>query len=86
MARHAVIKMYPTRRRPGTSYQGFIKALCRQSAELLLVAVTALRRAVENVSAQRWRGDGGVVMGVDGSSVECPGTAANGNAAGCSGN
>lgn len=85
VARHAVIKMYPTRRRPGTSYQGFIKALCRQSAELLLVVVSALRRAVEDVSAQRWREDGWVVMGVDGSSVKCPRTAANENAFGYSG-
>ena len=45
-AREALIGMYPTRRRPGNSYQGFIAALLAASQRLLGVVTDALRQAV----------------------------------------
>ncbi len=85
IARKAVVKMYPTRRRPGTSYQGFGKALKRQSVYLLALVVTSLRRGTRDLAGTRWRENGWVVMGVDGSSVKCPRTKANERGFGYSG-
>ena len=85
IAREAVVKMYPTRRRPGKSYQGFVKALKRQSAQLLVRVVTSLRRVTRDLAGTCWRENGWVVMGVDGSSVKCPRTRANERGFGYSG-
>ncbi len=85
IARNAVVEMYPTRRRPGTSYQGFIKALTRQSSHLLMRVVIALRRGTRDRAGKRWRDSGWVLMGVDGSSAKCPRTKANEQAFGYSG-
>lgn len=85
VARQAVVKMYPTRRRPGRSYQGFVKALTRQSCSLLVRVVASLRAGTRMLAGRRWRQKGWVVMGVDGSSVDCPRTRANERAFGYSG-
>jgi hypothetical protein len=77
IAREAVVKMYPTRRRPGKSHQGFVKALKQQSAQLLARVVVSLRRGTRDLAGPCWRENGWVVMGVDGSSVQCPRTKAN---------
>src|SRR5438045_2627447 len=42
-ARDAVVKMYPSRKRPGKSYAGFIKALKGRTPHLLAVLVEPLR-------------------------------------------
>lgn len=85
IARQAAVGMYPTRRRPGGTYLGFIKALQRKSVALLRVVATALRRATRRLAADRWRENGWVVMCVDGSRVDCPRTQANEKAFGYSG-
>ncbi len=85
IARQAVVEMYPTRRRPGKSHQGFIKALGRQPVELLAVVVASLRRCTRSLAGKRWRENGWVVMGVDGSATDCPRTKANEQAFGYSG-
>lgn len=85
IARKSVVEMYPTRRRPGKSYQGFTKALALKSAVLLGLVVESLRHRTREVAGARWRQDGWVVMSVDGSSVRCPRTVANENAFGYSG-
>ncbi len=77
IARKAVVEMYPTRRRPGTSYQGFGKAMRQQSSQLLARVVASLRRGTRDLAGKCWRDNGWVVMGVDGSSVKCPRTKAN---------
>ena len=43
----ALTRLYPTRRRAGHSYEGFIKALARHSGRLLPRVTAALRRAVQ---------------------------------------
>jgi len=82
---HVVTGMYPTRRRAGHTYEGFIKALGKHSQRLLLTVALALRQAVRSVSRCNWQIEGWVVMGVDGSRIECPRTAANEAVLGCAG-
>jgi hypothetical protein len=84
-ARDATVGMYPTRRRPGKSYAGFMATLVRRSAGLLGVIRPALRKRVRQVAGSSWRVEGRVVFGVDGSRMDCPMTAANEGAFGCAG-
>ena len=80
-----VTGMYPTRRRVGHTYEGFIKALQTNSQRLLPIVASALRNAVECIARGYWKIEGWVVMGVDGSRVACPRTVANETAFGCAG-
>ena len=84
-ARDAVVSMYRSRRRPGKSLTGFLSALRGRSFALLGIVVRTLRQAVVRVSGSYWRLGPWVFMGVDGSRVECPRTAANEKAFGCGG-
>ena len=85
MAREAVVAMYASRRRPGETLAGFLGALEQQSAALLLVVVGALRRMTIRLSGRNWRVGPWVVMGADGSRVECPMTRRNERGLGCAG-
>jgi len=80
-----VTGMYPTRRRAGYTYEGFSKALVKRSERLLSVVVPALRRAVKAIAGRYWTIEGWLVMGVDGTRITCPRTAANEAAFGCAG-
>lgn len=83
--REQVIAMYPTRRRPGTGLEGLIKAWRTRSAGLLQRLVVTLRRHTQRTAGSRWRWRDWVVLGVDGSRINCPRTAANERAFGCAG-
>lgn len=80
-----VTDMYPTRRRGGHTYEGFIRALRDRSAGLLKVVVPALRQCVRTAAGCFWKIEGWIVMGVDGSRINCPRTVANQKAFGCAG-
>jgi len=80
-----VAAMYATRRRPGGTYEGFVHALWSASVELLEIVVAALRAGIKQVAGPYWEHWGWVLMGVDGSRVECPMTEANEKAFGCGG-
>lgn len=82
---HVVTGMYPTRRRVGHTYAGFIKALQKRSQRLLSVVVSSLRQAVRTTAGGFWQIEGWTVMGVDGSRIECPRTSSNEEAFGCAG-
>lgn len=89
-ARAAVAAMWPTRRRPGKGYSGFMRALACHTPSLLAALLPQLRRRVRSLAGQG--GGGGcwtvgrwAVFGVDGSRVECPMTAANEQAFGIAG-
>jgi len=84
-ARQIVIGMYRSRRRPGGSYSGFMEALARDSQRCLQRVTVCLRRAVQTTAGRHWRRDGWVLMGVDGSRIDCPRTVANEEALGCAG-
>lgn len=83
-ARGVLVGMFPTRRRPGGTYAGFIAALARASASLLAVVVPHLRGCVRRlaVGASSWEVSGWAVFGVDGSKVDVPMTQANEDALG----
>jgi hypothetical protein len=84
-ARDTVASLFPSRRRPGRSIQGFNAALAKQSPGLVRRFVPALRRAVVSLSARHAEAHGFVPIGVDGSRVECPMTLANEAAFGIAG-
>jgi hypothetical protein len=80
-----LVGMYPTRRRAGHSHEGFSKALMQRGGRLLALVVAALRKAVKEVAGKYWLIEGYIVMGVDGSRINCPRTATNEQAFGCAG-
>lgn len=86
-ARACLVSMYPGRRRPGGTYEGFIAALARSSDALLAVVAGHLRRSVREAAEAAgacWEVCGWVVFGADGSKVDCPMTVANEESIGCS--
>lgn len=83
--REVVVSMYPTRRRPGKHLEGFLKALQTRTAGLLEVIVPSLRRRTQALAGQRWRWKEWVLLGVDGSRINTPRTAANEAGFGCAG-
>jgi len=85
-AREVVVAMYPSRRRPGRSFEGFVQALQKASQRLRATLVPALRLSVEQLAGRWWRQVAGfVVLAVDGTRVNCPRTRANERAFGCAG-
>jgi hypothetical protein len=70
-------KSFGSRRRPGRTYVGFIAALARKSETLLATVSKHLRRCVQNAAGDRWTIGGWVVLGFDGSKINCPMTKAN---------
>ena len=84
-ARNAVVGIYPTRRRPGRSHEGFSKALARHGASVLSVLADHWRCCVRQVAKGCWNEAGWVLFGVDGSLFTCPRTVANEEAFGAFG-
>lgn len=84
-AREALVSMYLSRRRPGETLAGFLEALSQQSAALLSLVVSSLRRMTVRLSGRLWRLGPWVVIGADGSRVECPMTRSNEKGLGCAG-
>jgi hypothetical protein len=75
-ARAVVVALLPKRRRPGKTVQGFEKALARLPMWSLRRVAAAVRGRLPEVLAGRWITHGFVVLGCDGSRLECPRTAA----------
>jgi hypothetical protein len=71
-ARAVVVALLPKRRRPGKTIQGFEKALGRLPMWSLRRVAGAVRRRLPKVLARRWITNGFVVLGCDGSRLECP--------------
>jgi hypothetical protein len=84
-ARENVVAMYATRRRPGKSLAGFLKTLQRRSEQLLVAVTASLRSSLMRFAGKHWRWREWVVLGVDGSRINCPRTAANEEKLGCAG-
>ena len=76
-ARKRVIKMFAWQEQPGTSYQGFTKALHKRKEELFAVILPRLRHLMQQCAGDFWTVAGWVVFGVDGSRVQTPRTKAN---------
>jgi hypothetical protein len=84
-AREAVVDIYRTRRRPGSSVEGFFKALVGPGVAVLSALCDHWRTCVRDVACAHWKVDGWLLFGVDGSRFDCPRTAANEEGFGVSG-
>jgi Transposase DDE domain len=71
-ARAFYVALHQKRRRPGTTCEGFQKALARVPMAALRLVATAVRRRLAQVFAARFQVDGFVPIGCDGSRVACP--------------
>jgi DDE family transposase len=69
------IASYQRKRRPGKTIEGFTKALTRIPATVLRRVADALRCRLAQVFAERFKVNGFVPLGCDGSSLACPRTA-----------
>jgi len=76
-ARKLAIKMFRWQQEPGTSYQGFIKALHKWTERLFAVILPGLRKRMSQCAGDCWTVAGWVVFGVDGSRIQTPRTKAN---------
>ena len=81
----ALAELFPGLRRVGQTYQGFIKAWIAWSPRLLLGLESHWRTLVRQAAGTRWTHRGWVPLGVDGSRVAVPHTAANLKAFDCGG-
>jgi hypothetical protein len=76
-ARAAVVGMYPTRRRPGRTFAGFMSIMARHSPRLLVLITTHLRARMPGHLGRDWMVGRWRVFTVDGSKIDCPRTRAN---------
>lgn len=76
-ARKIVIRAWDLPDPLATSYQAFTKMLRRWTPSLLPVLQEMFRRRMRKSLASRWKMDGYVVFGVDGSRLELPRTKSN---------
>ena len=74
VARAYYVVMCPKRRRPGTTFSGFEKALCRLSKPVLRVLASALRDRIQVVLGKRLLYQGFIPLGCDGSRHQTPRT------------
>jgi hypothetical protein len=84
-ARDCCIEMFPSRRRPGRTYQGFIKAQKRLSGKHVRHLKKHLRLQHRVVAGTAWERFGWVPFACDGSRVEVPRTDRNKRRLGCAG-
>lgn len=70
---HALITaMYPSRKRAGDSYSGFIKRLAEHSLRLLTIVGDRFRQMVRRHAGDQWLIEGWCAFAVDGTKVEAP--------------
>lgn len=83
-ARAITAAMYCDRLRPGRTYDGFMRVL-QTAGDVLDRMVRHLRHLSKTLAGDRWRWRRWVVFAVDGTRIDCPRTADNEEAFGCSG-
>lgn len=83
--RECLIEMVPGRKRPGRTYQGYIKARGKITGRPLLALKDHLRDHHRRIAGLAWTRHGWLVFSVDGTRVEVPRTARNEAAFGCAG-
>src|SRR5207302_3909666 len=71
-ARAFYVALHQRRRRPGKTFAGFDKALGKLPVPVLRAVATAVRSRLAQVFAQRFRVDGFIPLGCDGSRLACP--------------
>ena len=76
-ARQKVLGMFAGRKRPGRTYQGYVKARRRITGHQLRMLKRALCRYHRRIAGGYWRRDGWLAFSADGTRIELPRTAAN---------
>lgn len=76
-ARHKVVQMFPGRKRPGGSYQGFVAARRRISRRQIRMLKRQLCRHHRQIAGPFWRRHGWLVFSTDGTRIKLPRTAKN---------
>jgi IS4 transposase len=84
-AREAITGMFPSRRRVGSTHQGFVQAIFRLGQSLLACVIVHLRAQLRQVAGACWTREEWVAFVVDGSRADSPRTRANEQALGCGG-
>lgn len=84
-ARQSLVEMFAHRARPGKTYQGWVKALCRIPTNFREQIQQHLCQGHQKVAGSSWRLFGWIPFAADGSRVEVPRTQANQEALGCAG-
>jgi Transposase DDE domain len=84
-ARQCLVEMFPAQRRPGKSYQGFVKALRQISLEMRAQLQRHFQQNHRQVANRHWRRFGWIPFAADGSRVEVPRTGANEDVLKCAG-
>ena len=84
-ARACYVGLHPKRRQPGKTCRGFALALRRLPMPVLRALLAAVRCRLAGWLHNCWRTGGFVLLGCDGSRLECPRTAALERVLGCSG-
>jgi hypothetical protein len=74
-ARGFYVVCHDKRRRPGTTFQGFLQALDRLPMSVLRALSAALRAMIMKACDAHWRLGGFIPLGCDGSRLECARTA-----------
>jgi len=75
-ARACYVALHPKRRQPGKTFSGFALALQRLPLPVFRALLTAVRLALPGWLRGCWRTGNFVLLGCDGSRLECPRTAA----------
>jgi hypothetical protein len=84
-ARHTLVAMYPGRKRPGGTYQGYLKARRKIIGRQRQAIQRHLREQHRRIAGAFWRRDGWLAFSADGTRIEVPRTARNQKAFGCAG-
>jgi hypothetical protein len=71
-ARAFYLACHQRRRRPGKTFPGFEKALGKMPLRVLRAVAAAVRQRLIRVFAERFRVDGWIPLGCDGSRLACP--------------
>jgi hypothetical protein len=74
VAKGFCIVLLPKRRRPGQTVQGFQKALAKLPTRVLRTVAAGIRQVLAARLSRRWFDQDFVVLGCDGSRLECPRT------------
>ena len=84
-ARDCLVKMFPFKRRPGKSYQGFVKARTKLTENTHESLQKHLGQHHKRIARSFWRIGGWIPLAVDGSLFKTPRTKANEAEIGCAG-
>lgn len=84
-ARQTTVEMSPNRRRPGKTYQGYIKPRRQLTGQQLRTTKRQLCRSHRRIAGPFWRRDHWLAFSADGTRIELPRTAKNEEAFGCAG-